>query len=1036
MSYPFDMNGFRIAQTALVLCMATGSAWTMPVEFNRDIRPILSKNCFACHGQDAKKRKGKLRLDTTEGALASKKGVAAIVPGKISESELWARITSGDPDELMPPAETKKTLTDEEKQLLKRWIEQGAKYEEHWAFIAPKKPPVPKVSKSALNPIDAFLQRRLAKEGLKPGPLAKPETLVRRVFLDLTGLPPTAQEVDAFLTDKSPLKLERLIAQLMKRPAYGEHMARYWLVLARYADTHGLHLDNERSMWPYRDWVLRAFNQNIKFDNFTRWQLAGDLMPKATMDQKIASGFNRCNVSTGEGGSITAEWIYRNAVDRTSTAVEVWMGLTAGCAVCHDHKFDPLSTKEYYSMYSFFHSAADPALDGNKIDTPPILRVPRPGNKEKLAVIEKEIEVVEKNIAEAVAEVIYLDPAELDVPPKPTTKETVWIEDSIPAKGAPQGNTPWKFVSNPAPVFSGTKASVREAKGLSQHFFTGANPPLLIGNGTKLFAHVYLDSKNPPKEIMLQFNDGTWEHRAYWGGNRIDWGKANTASRLRMGDLPETGKWVRLEMEAAKVGLKPGAKLNGWAFTQFDGKVYWDKAGVSSVTDPVRDPALSFSAWKAQPDNVRKKDLPDAVWRRLRGKTPDKWTDAEQKEAFLLWVERIYAKPPKALAALKAEKAKLAGEMDAITKNTAITFVMADLPKARQSYVMIRGQYNQRGEKVSRNVPAFLPPLPAKPKDRDYNRLDFANWLVSGQHPLTARVAVNRVWQQFFGTGLVKTSADFGTQGDLPSHPELLDWLAVQFVEDGWDMQRLVTRILTSHAYRQSSAVTPALLEQDPENRLLAHGPRYRLDAEVLRDQVLSLSGLLVPTLGGRGVNPYQPPNIWEPVGFASSNTRNYKQGTGDDLYRRSIYTFLKRTAPAPFMGSFDAPNREQSCAARGRSNTPMQALQLMNDVQHMEAARNLAQRILKEADTDDATRIHWAWRMVTARKPDTAEVQIIQHTLAAHQARFAKDVEAAKKLIAFGESQADPKLKPEELAAWTMAANLLLNLDEVLNKN
>jgi len=362
--------------------------------------------------------------------------------------------------------------------------------------------------------------------------------------------------------------------------------------------------------------------------------------------------------------------------------------------------------------------------------------------------------------------------------------------------------------------------------------------------------------------------------------------------------------------------------------------------------------------------------------------------------------------------------------------------VMADLPKPRQSYVMIRGQYNQPGEKVSRNVPSFLPPLPAKQKEHDYNRLDFANWLVSGQHPLTARVAVNRMWQQFFGTGLVKTSSDFGTQGDLPSHPELLDWLAVQFVEDGWDMQRLITRLLTSHAYRQSSAVTPALLEKDPENRLLARGPRYRLDAEVLRDQVLSLSGLIVPTLGGRGVNPYQPPNIWEPVGFANSNTRNYKQGLGDDLYRRSMYTFLKRTAPPPFMSSFDGPNREQSCAARGRSNTPMQALQLMNDVQHVEAARNLAQRIIKEGGVDANMRVRWAWRVVTARHPEAAETLIITNVLAGHRARFAKDVEGAKQLIAFGESKADPELAPVNLAAWTLVANLLLNLDEVVNKN
>jgi hypothetical protein len=1027
MDYPFGMSSLRLA---MVLCVATGSAWAVPVEFNRDVRAILSKNCFACHGQDAKKRKGKLRLDTAEGAFASKKGVAAVVAGNVSESELWARVNSEDPDEVMPPPKTKKSLTAEEKQTLKHWIEQGAKYEKHWAFIAPKKLNVPV---GAGNPIDAFLQRRLNQEGLKPAPLAKPETVVRRVYLDLTGLPPTPKELDAFLANPS---LEKLIDDLMQRQTYGEHMARYWLDLARYADTHGLHLDNERSMWPYRDWVVRAFNQNLTFDKFTRWQLAGDLLPNATMDQKIASGFNRCNVTTGEGGSITAEWIYRNAVDRTSTAVEVWMGMTAGCAVCHDHKFDPLSTKEFYSMYSFFHSAADPALDGNKLDTPPVLRVPRPGDEEKLAALDAKIKSVEQRLASVVAEIKYTDPAALKPLPKAVTKETVWIEDAVPPKGAAQGNTPWKFVSKPEPVFSGTKASVREAKGLSQHFFTGANPPLSIGAGTKLFTYVYLDTLNPPKEIMLQFNDGTWEHRAYWGGDKIDWGKKDTASRRRLGDLPETGKWVRLEVDATQVGLKPGAKLNGWAFTQFDGKVYWDKAGVSSTTNPAKDPAFSWAAWKARKEGDRNKDLSEAQRKRFKGKAPDKWTEAEETELRHHWLARVYAGARKELAPIKSEKTKLEKQQADIRKNTAITFVMADLPKPRQSFVMIRGEYDKPGEKVSRNVPAFLPPLPAKPKERDYNRLDLANWLVDGKHPLTARVAVNRIWQQFFGVGLVKTSADFGTQGELPMHPELLDWLAVQFVEDGWDVQRLVKRILTSHAYRQSSRTTPALLKKDPENRLLAHAPRFRLDAEVLRDQALSLSGLLVLTAGGRGVRPYQPPNIWEPVGFASSNTRNYKQGKGDDLYRRSIYTFLKRTAPAPFMTSFDAPSREQSCTVRSRSNTPMQALQLMNDVQHVEAARNLAQRILNGGGADDAARIRWAWRKVTARQPDAAETEIIAKVLAGHRARFAKDEAAAKKLIAFGESKADPKLKPVELAAWTLVANLLLNLDEVINKN
>ena len=1018
----------------LLLCSWLGSdLLAAEVSYNRDVRKVLATKCYSCHGQDAKKRKGGLRLDEEYSALEPRDGVSAIVPGDLDASQAWQRIITEDPDELMPPPVSKKRLTAEEKDILKRWIEAGAKYEPHWAFIEPKKPVVPE---GAENPIDAFLQRRLADEDLKPAPLAEPEVLVRRIFLDLTGLPPTSQEVDAFLADKPAHRLQRWVDQLMRRPTYGEHMARYWLDLARYADTHGLHLDNERSMWPYRDWVVRAFNENLPFDDFTRWQLAGDLLPEATVDQKIASGFNRCNVTTGEGGSIAKEWIYRNAVDRTSTAVEVWMGLTAGCAVCHDHKYDPISTKEYYSMYAFFHSAADPALDGNKLDTPPILRVPRPGDEEKLAELDAKIEAAEKQISKAVASLPYVDPAELDVPPKPTVKETVWVEDALPTKATQQGKEPWKKVSKPEPVYSGEMAFVLEATGLKQLVFGGANPPLIIEKDMKLFAHVYLDTLNPPKQIMLQFNDGNWEHRAYWGDNQIQWGKNETPSRRRMGDLPKTGEWVRLEVPAVQVGLKPGSRLNGWAYTHFDGKAYWDKSGACITTDPGTDPALSWTVWKARKENERNKDLTDELRKLVKGKPPADWSSEQEKRLFLHWLSRVYKGAEDTLRPHKDKKAKLVAEQDGIRKNVAVTFVMADLPKARRSFVMQRGQYDQPGEEVSRGVPEFLPPLASRPEGRDYNRLDFANWLVSGKHPLTARVVVNRIWQQFFGSGLVKTSADFGTQGDLPSHPELLDWLATQFVEDDWDVRRFITRILTSYAYRQSSAVTPAQLEKDPENRLLARGPRHRLDAEVIRDQALHLSGLLVPTLGGRGVMPYQPPNIWEPVGFASSNTRNYKQGKGDDLYRRSLYTFLKRTAPPPFMSSFDAPNREQSCSARSRSNTPMQALQLMNDVQHVEAARNLAQRILKEGGGDSSERVRWAWRAVTSRYPEPDEAQVVEGTLAGHRSRFEKDPEAAKQLLAFGESPADPKLAPAELAAWTLVANLLLNLDEVVSKN
>jgi len=1029
------MDLFKVTLTSFTLFLSLPAP--AEVNYNRDVRPILSENCFACHGLDKKHRKADLRLDSREDAVSDRDGIRAIAPGDLENSESWARIISTDPDDVMPPPDSHKSLTGEEKSIIRKWIESGAQYQGHWSFQAPQKQEVPEVDE-AKNPIDAFLQNRLKKEGLKPAKAAKPETLLRRVYLDLTGLPPSLAEVDAFLTDKSPNAWDKRIDELMNRETYGEHMARYWLDLARYADTHGLHLDNERSMWPYRDWVVRAFNQNLPFDDFTRWQLAGDLLSEPTLDQRIASGFNRCNVTTGEGGSIKEEWIYRYAVDRTSTAVEVWMGLTAGCAVCHDHKFDPLSTKEYYSLYSFFHSAADPAMDGNKLDTPPILRVPRPGDEKLLAALSAKIAEVDRRMESEVSKLKYIDPAFLDPLPKPKRKEIVWFEDDFPKGKLQVTGPPLAFVTKEeGPVFRGKRAITRTAKNATgQDVFSGGSPLAVPKDGT-FFVHCYLDPDNPPEAVMVQFYVGGWNHRVVWGAHeKIGWGTLNTYSRVHMGPLPEKGKWVRLEFSAAKVGLKPDLKVTGYAFTQFSGKMGWDYFGVSSTIDPAKDPTLSWKAWKAQNATVRNKDLTEDLRKRVKGKVPPKWSKAQEKELQRHWLVNVFTGAQDTLGSFAREKMALEKKKVEVKKSAAITFVMADLPKARQSYVMIRGQYDNRGEEVSRGVPAFLPSLPSKPKDRDYNRLDLANWLVRADHPLTARVAVNRIWQQFFGIGLVRTSADFGTQGELPSHPELLDWLALRFIEDDWNVQRFVKRILTSHAYRQSSKTSPALRKKDPENRLLARGPRHRLDAEVIRDQALSVSGLLVSTVGGRGVMPYQPPNIWEPVGFGSSNTRYYKQGKGDDLYRRSLYTFLKRTAPAPFMSSFDAPNREQTCTVRGRSNTPMQALQLMNDVQYVEAARNLAQRIIKEGGMKEEERVEWAWRTVTTRSPDSSEKKLVFDLLRLHKARFSDDLESAQKLSTYGESSPPKTILPRELATWTLVANLLLNLDEVVNKN
>ena len=1009
------------------------------ISFNRDVRPILSTHCLSCHGQDEEQRQADLRLDTFQGATADLGGSQAIIPGNAEASELWKRIMSTD-DDVMPPEDFHKPLEPEQKEVLRAWIESGAEYQKHWSFIAPIKPSIPEPRTT--NPIDAFLQVAMAEKDLKPNSLADRATLIRRLTLDLTGLPPTPEEVAAFLSNDSKSAYEELIDDLQSRATYGEHMARYWLDLARYADTHGLHLDNERTMWPYRDWVVRAINENLSFDEFTRWQLAGDLLPEPTQDQLIASGFNRCNVTTSEGGSINDEWIFRYAVDRTSTAVEVWMGLTAGCAVCHDHKFDPLSTKEFYSMYAFFHSAADPAMDGNKKDTPPILKLVSDEDTVKANELRQQLTDIDKELDTQLLALEYNDPATAEPAIKPQELREIWFDDQ-PLPGAElqvSGGPALKLVKkDEGPVFSGETAIQRKSNNqISQDiFFYRGDKFFRVPDGGKFFIYCHLDPEDTPESIMVQFHTTGWNNRAVWGKQeKIGFGRPNTTEKVFMGDLPETDKWVRLEMNAAKLGLKTGTKVTGFAFTQFGGTMGWDQFGVESLVDKANDPTWSWKVWTSQDYSALRKALPEALRRELQGRTPDKWSDDETRQVRLFWMKNIYAGAREVVDGNTKRKEPIQQQMKQLEDNAPYTFVMADLPKPRKSFVMIRGAYDNPGEQVYRNVPEFLPNLEGKPDGKDYNRLDLANWLLRKDHPLTSRVVVNRFWQQFFGVGLVKTSADFGTQGELPSHPELLDWLAVQFMEDGWDMKLLVKRIVTSHAYMQSSQVSTQTLAIDPENRLLSHAPRIRLDAEVLRDQALYVSGLLVPTIGGPGVKPYQPPNIWEPVGFGNSNTRYYKQDSGDSLYRRSLYTFLKRTAPPPFMSTFDAPNREQSCSVRGRSNTPMQALQLMNDVQHVEAARAFAQRMLVEGGTTPQERLSWAWLSVTSRSPTKFELGVIEAALNENLLRFKDKSEDASKLVEFGESKPDEKLPKQELAAYTLVANLLLNLDECVTKN
>jgi hypothetical protein len=1003
------------------------------VDFNRDIRPILSDKCFACHGPDTTKLKRKLRLDVRD--VAIKKG--AIVPGKPGESELVRRIHAADAEERMPPVKSNKTLTAVEKDLLQRWIAAGADYQVHWAFVAPTRAALPAIKNVTWprNPIDHFILARLEQLGLEPSAEAVRTALIRRLSLDLTGLPPTLREVDAFLADTAPEAYERLVDRLMESPRYGEHMARYWLDAARYGDTHGMHLDNYREMYPYRDWVIGAFNRNLPFNRFLVEQIAGDLLPGGALEQQVATGFLRCHVTTNEGGSIDEEVYVRNVQDRVDTNGIVLLGLTFGCAKCHDHKYDPVSQKDYYAMFAFFNNLDGNAMDGNTPQHPPIVRMTSPEQSAKLQQIDQRIAKVKEEIKQTALKVKYDTSRDEKLPEDPVKGDYVWIDDGPPAgaRELPAGaNVAWNYVAAPAPVLSGAKSVRLHTTGLSQVVFESAKPGLTVGAGDKFFAHVWIDPANPPQQIMLQWFSSNWLHRAYWGENLIPFGADGTTERVKMGALPAKSEWVRLEVDAAKVGVKPGTVITGWAFTQHDGTCYWDKSGLTTRLPQGDRPYDTLSSWIGAQKALNGTGLPKPVQEAVKT-ARDKRNQTQKTLLLEYFLENAYAGSRSAIAPLQQESAKLAKEKDAIEKKTPTTLVYKERADVRPAYFLKRGEYDRKGDKVDRAVPGFLPAWPdGAPKDR----LGFAQWLTDRQHPLTARVAVNRFWQQFFGTGLVKTAEDFGSQGEPPSHPELLDWLAVQFMDDGWDVKKTVKRIVTSATYRQSAKVTKDRLAKDPHNRLLSRGPRFRLDAEMLRDQALFAGGILVEKVGGPSVKPPQPSGLWEAVAFTGSNTGIFKADTGHEkVHRRSMYTFWKRTAHPPQMGTLDAPSRESCTVRRERTNTPLQALMMMNEQLFVEASRGLAERTLREAPADTEARLRLMFRSMTARLPDDVELAILRDALTEHLTKYRADPKAAQQLIRIGEMPPNPAYNGEELAAWTMIGNLVLNLDEVINR-
>jgi hypothetical protein len=1126
------------------------------VQFNRDIRPILSENCVKCHGPGTKK--GNLRLDLRDSAFGpAESGKIALVPGDLARSELWNRISTSEVEDKMPPRKSGKKLQPREVALIKRWIEQGAQWQGHWAFLPLEKPPAAKTRDGgwAKGPIDAYILARLEEEGLKPSPEADRATLARRLTLDLTGLPPTPADVDAFVNDPAPDAYEKLVDRLIASPRYGEHMTRFWLDLARYGDTHGLHLDNYREIWPFRDWVIKAFNQNLPFDKFVTEQLAGDLLPNASLDQQVASGFNRCHVTTSEGGSIEEEVYCRNVFDRTETFAQVFLALTFTCARCHDHKFDPVTQKEYYQLFAFFNSMDGQEMDGNKKDPAPVTKVPNSSQAAELAQYKEAATKLEakldaplpeldagqpewekKTAAQLAAQWTLIDgkvvtdtglrtlpdksvqPADtrLDYEVTVATKADTdaFLLEVLPAEPAPAAEVSQAFsLSEVEAQLNGEKVTLRGVHAWSttadanvKNLIDGKNDtawsgdarkkpvvvlipskPIAAGELKVRLAHRGAHAKQPlPRFRLSTTTDGDLvggglpiKHGAWHVLGSFPTADGNVAFTTEFG--PEKGvdltkpvgelKWTeKKEYTVGGNNSYPagiGASYVAHTITAASARrvtfnVSSDDAiqiWVNGSTVLARNVKRTFRKYDANKlvidlekgDNQvllkfsnygttkahqffleitedqgvdLARDVADAL-----AKPADKRNDAQK--AVLRSRYRRDAWPE--WKALSRELAQVRGNERVLLDQVPTTLIFKEKPAPRDAYILKRGEYDKRGDKVGRGLPAALP-VPTR--DLPLNRLGLAQWLLNPSHPLTARVAVNRFWQQCFGTGIVKTSEDFGLQSQPPSHPELLDYLAAQFIADGWDVKKFMRQLVTSATYRQSSKMSPELVKKDPENRLLARGPRYRLDAEMVRDQILFVSGLLVEQVGGPSVKPPQPEGLWEAVGYTGSNTYRFvRDPEPDKVFRRSMYIFWKRTSAPPQMTLFDAPSREACIARRERTNTPLQALFLMNEPQCFEAARHFATKAIREGGATPDQRAAWMFRRATLRAPTPQDVNDLVTVYQMQLQSYVKDPESAKKVITLGDLPPEASIPVPELAAWTLVGNVLLNLDEFVSK-
>jgi mono/diheme cytochrome c family protein len=998
--------------------LLASSARAAPVDFNRQIRPILSANCFACHGPDTAERKADLRLDTKEGAFADLGDHFALVAGKPDESELVRRISSADLDQAMPPADSGKKLTPEQIELVRRWVAEGARWQEHWAYARPVRPAVPASSAapSVTNPIDLFIRAKLADAGLSPAPEADRVTLVRRLSFDLTGLPPSAEHVDAFVGDPTPQAYENLVDRLLASPHYGERMAIYWLDVVRFADTNGYHGDNHRDIAMYRDYVIQAFNQNKPFNRFTVEQLAGDLLPDASRETKIASGYNHLLMTTREGGAQAKEYLAKYAADRVRNVSVAWLGATVGCSECHDHKFDPFLTKDFYSLAAFFADIKEVAVGVQEQ-----VMLPDEGESQKLAQLEGRIA--------AIRPVLDTSTPELE------SAQAAWEQDVL--SRLPE----WKPLKPTGAIAaSGATMSIAEdgsvlvgGEGAASDIYTVVAPVDLSGISAlrlEALAHDSLPGKGPgraPKgnfvlsEIRCTIGpkaDPAAARPLTLKGASADFAQEKMPATAAIDNNPKTGWAIAPQVGQEHLAVFEVQDAPTAAESVLTFELLQSDGGFRNLGRFRLSATSSPQPVKADPG------APKNILEILAVAEPAR--SAEQKKTLAAHYRSIApVLEPARKQLAEAEQAKAE-----FVKTIPTTLVsMSVEPRAMR--ILPRGNWlSEAGDVVTPAVPAFLPPLGVN--DRRATRLDLARWMTSPDQPLVARVFVNRLWKLAFGQGIVKTLDDFGSQGAAPTHPELLDWLAIEFVESGWDVKHLVKLLVMSATYRQSSAAGEPLRQVDPYNRWLAHQSRFRLDAEMVRDNALAISGLLSPVIGGPSVKPYQPRGYWAHLNFP---VREYENDHGESQFRRGLYTYWARQYLHPSLLAFDAPTREECTVERPRSNTPLQALVLLNDPTYVEAARVFAGRIMANGGADTPSRLRWAYRQALSREPTPQEVGLLSDLLDKHRTEYAADRSAAEQLLGIGETPNPKGLDHAELAAWTSVVRVLLNLHETITR-